>query len=89
MPTTESSYIEGLHRMITRAINQRNEAREALLVAARALYIAEDWHVEEVQCTPPREWELDSCDGDAEEGWCSTAALARKLREIAEEASDD
>jgi len=84
MPTTESSYIEGLHRMLTRALNQRNEARLALLVASEALYIAEDHHLEEVQCNPPREWELDSYNENAEEGWCSTASLALKLREIAE-----
>jgi len=63
----------------------KEEMRVALRVAAEALDIAEDWHVEEVQCHPPKEWELEAYSEPAEEGWCSTTALASKLREIADE----
>jgi hypothetical protein len=68
------------------------EMRTALRVAATALAIASDWHVEKVQCHPPERWRLSVSDNDSEacvaelkEGWCRTSDLARKLRELAED----
>lgn len=56
--------------------------KEALKVAADALDIASDWNVGQVQVNPPKEWDLDGGDEDAEDGWCSTRALATKLRQL-------
>ena len=56
--------------------------REAVGVAADALDIAADWNVEEVQCNPP--WELEALSENPEDGWCSTRALAKKLRNMSQ-----
>lgn len=62
---------------------QVRELQEALHVAANALDIADDWHVPELQCNPPKAWALPAREEDKAEGWCSTAALAAKLRSLA------
>lgn len=59
------------------------ELKQALKVAAEALDIASDWHVENAQCNPPPEWNLPADGEDPADGWCSTRALAQKLRELA------
>lgn len=61
---------------------QIKKLKQALQVAADALDIASDWNVDQVQVNPPKEWELDGGDEDAEDGWCSTRDLARKLRQL-------
>jgi hypothetical protein len=61
---------------------QIKKLKEALKVAADALSIASDWNVNQVQVNPPKEWDLDGGDEDPEDGWCSTSALARKLRQL-------
>lgn len=58
------------------------EMKKALQIAADALSIANDWNLYDVQVSPPKEWGLYAEDEDAEDGWCSTQALANKLREI-------
>lgn len=63
-----------------------NEVKRALLLAADALDIAADWHLPAMQVNPPPEWGLDGGGEDAADGWCSTSALAAKLREIAHNA---
>jgi hypothetical protein len=60
-----------------------DEARVGLKLAAKALDIAESWNLYDVQVEPPKEWGLEASDEDPEAGWCSTTALARKLRELA------
>lgn len=60
-----------------------DEIKKALLVAADALDIASDWNVDNVQVSPPKEWNLSANGEDTADGWCSTRALAAKLREIA------
>lgn len=65
------------------ALQAENRAlKEALLVAANALDIAADWHFPVVQCNPPKVWGLEARGEDPEEGWCSTSALAAKLRAL-------
>ena len=59
------------------------EIKRALKVAADALQIASDWGLPDVQAHPPGEWNLDTVEEKASEGWCSTAALSNKLRELA------
>jgi hypothetical protein len=61
-----------------------SEAREALLLAATALEIADDWNLPAVQIHPPKDWNLDGGGEDSADGWCATGALADKLREMAE-----
>lgn len=58
------------------------EAAKALELAAKALDIADDCNLVDVQINPPKEWGLVAYSGDAADGWCSTRQLARKLREI-------
>jgi hypothetical protein len=58
------------------------EMKQALRIAADALSIANDWSIYDVQVNPPKEWGLYAEYDDAEDGWCSTHALANKLREI-------
>lgn len=58
---------------------------DALIKAAEALEIASDWNVKNVQVFPPERWALEAWGEEAQDGWCATFALARKLREIAEE----
>lgn len=60
------------------------QLKQALLVAAEALSIASDWNVNQVQVNPPKEWDLDGGEEDPEQGWCSTYALAIKLRQLAQ-----
>lgn len=57
--------------------------KEALLLASKALSIAADWNVSDVQINPPKEWDLDSYNEDPEDGWCSTRELSRKLAQMA------
>lgn len=59
------------------------ELRSSLLVAVLALEIASDWDLVDVQCYPPKEWKLEAFEEDSKDGWCSTALLAEKLRNIA------
>ena len=59
-----------------------DEQREILRCAADALDIAADWHVENVQVSPPPSWNLPAYGEDTADGWCSTSALAAKLREL-------
>lgn len=54
--------------------------KQALKIAADALSIAADWNVNQVQVNPPKEWNLSGGNEDPEDGWCSTNALAQKLR---------
>lgn len=58
------------------------EMKQALRIAADALSISNDWNLYDVQVNPPKEWGLYAEDEDADDGWCSTQALANKLREI-------
>lgn len=60
------------------------QLKQALLLAAEALFIASDWNVNQVQINPPKEWDLDGGEEDPEDGWCSTDSLARKLRQLAQ-----
>lgn len=60
------------------------DLKEALILAAKALNIASEWHVENVQVNPPEEWCLPANGEDPKEGWCGTHALAKKLNQIAE-----
>jgi hypothetical protein len=60
-----------------------NEMKQGLLLAAKALEIADDWNMPAVKVEPPKEWNLAAGGEDAEDGWCSTYALAQKLRELA------
>lgn len=57
--------------------------RAALRIAADALEIADDWDFHAVQVNPPPEWKLPGGGENAADGWCSTQALADKLREMA------
>lgn len=63
------------------AADEIEALQEALLVAAKALAIA-DKYCPEVQVDPPRAWGLESDSEDTADGWCSTSALARKLHEL-------
>ena len=60
------------------------ELRAALVLAAKALNIASEWHVENVQINPPAEWCLTANGENTQEGWCSTNSLAKKLNQLAE-----
>jgi len=62
-----------------------DDDKQLLLWAAMALEIASDWGLSDVQVHPPKEWGLLSDQEDAEDGWCSTSELARKMREVAAE----
>jgi hypothetical protein len=62
---------------------ENENLRQAILIAAAALEIASDWNLPAVQVDPPREWGLDGGGEDPAHGWCSTMALANKLRELA------
>jgi len=59
------------------------ELRKALKLAAVALIIADDCGLPNVQVDPPQEWQLEAAGEDPADGWCSTSALATKLRELA------
>ena len=59
------------------------ELKTALMLAADALEIANDWNLYDVQIEPPREWGLYAEQEDIADGWCSTRSLANKLRELA------
>ena len=78
-PSECELWYDGCHCLEARV----EELSKALTVAADALDIASDWHVGEVQVDPPKEWKLDAISEDPDEGWCSTSALAQKLRELA------
>jgi len=67
---------------------REQELRAALRLAADALDIAADCDLYDVQIDPLKEWGLPGCDEDPADGWCSTTALARKLRELAGETND-
>ena len=73
-----ASHIEELHKEV-------EKLRVALSVASRALDIAADWNVDEVQAHPPKGWNLEAFGEDPGEGWCSTRLLAKKLNEMSEE----
>jgi hypothetical protein len=60
------------------------KVKQALMVAADALEIAEDY-LPEVQVNPPEEWNLEAVDEDHNEGWCSTYELAQFLRKLCRE----
>ena len=59
------------------------ELKEALIIAANALEIANDWNLPAVQVHPPKEWNLEGGGESTEDGWCGTYDLAKKLREFA------
>lgn len=59
------------------------ELREALIIAAKAIEIANDWNLPSVQVHPPKKWNLDGGGEDASDGWCCTYSLSKKLRELA------
>jgi len=59
------------------------ELQEALLVAARALRIAADHGLVNVQVNPPRKWHLEAYGEEVSEGWCSVDELAEKLEILA------
>jgi hypothetical protein len=66
-------------------MNQAEEIKqlkEALRVAAKALSIASEWNLNQVQVHPPKEWDLDGGDEDPADGWCSVSALASKLKQL-------
>jgi len=58
---------------------------KALRIAAVALDIADDWCLPSVQVFPPKEWGLRCYNEDAEDGWCSTMELSKKLRQMADD----
>lgn len=58
------------------------ELKQALRIASDALSIADDWNLPAVQVNPPKEWNLPGGGEDPADGWCSTMALALKLREL-------
>ena len=59
------------------------EIKQGLLLAAKALEIADDWNLPTVQIYPPKEWNLGGGGEDPLAGWCGTYELAKKLRELA------
>ena len=59
-----------------------NELKQAIMVAADALAIADDW-MPSIQVDPPQEWDLSGGGEDPADGWCGTMALSEKLRDIA------
>lgn len=59
------------------------QLKEALMIASKALSIAADWNVSDVQVNPPKNWNLESYNEDPKNGWCSTRALSNKLRMLA------
>ena len=60
--------------------------REALKLAADALDIASDWHVEDVQISVPPWLGVDVTeDANGGETWVMTVALASALRRLARE----
>jgi len=73
-----SALLGGRFDMTTEA-----ELKQALHLAADALAIVNDWNLYDVQIDPPPEWSLYAEQEDTAEGWCSTLALANKLRELA------
>ena len=60
-----------------------DEMKKGLLLAAKALEIANDWDLPSVQVEPPKEWGLAGGGEDPADGWCGTYELAKKLRELA------
>lgn len=56
------------------------ELKKALAIASKALSIAADWNVSDVQVHPPKEWDLEAYNENPEDGWCSTRELSRKLK---------
>lgn len=56
------------------------ELKKALVIASKALSIAADWNVSDVQVHPPKEWDLEAYNENPEDGWCSTRELSRKLK---------
>lgn len=64
-------------------LSREREVRKALGFAAKALDIASDHGLTNVQVYPPDYWELPAYDEDPEDGWCATNVLADKLRDIA------
>ena len=64
-------------------VTTETELKQALNLAADALDIASDWNLDNVQITPPPKWNLPASGEDPADGWCSTRALAQKLRELA------
>ncbi|MCP4990871.1 MAG: hypothetical protein GY928_33970 [Colwellia sp.] len=58
------------------------DVQKALEVGAKALIIASDWNIPEVQVNPPKRWGLDSISEDKEDGWCGTYDLSKKLKEL-------
>lgn len=61
------------------------EVKKALLVAADLADIAADWHLEEVQVHPPKNWGLLSYCENANKGWVASRELAVKFRAIVRE----
>jgi len=66
-------------------MNKKDDTIKALRLAASALEIADDWGLPSVQVFPPKEWGLQCCDEDTEDGWCSTMELSKKLRQMADD----
>lgn len=60
------------------------QLKQALKVAAKALSIAADWSVNEVQVYPPKEWNLEAYNEDPEQGWCSIRQLSQKLNALSQ-----
>lgn len=56
------------------------ELKKALAIASKALSIAADWNINDVQVHPPKEWDLEAYNENPEDGWCSTRELSRKLK---------
>jgi hypothetical protein len=55
---------------------------KAIEVAARAIDIAAQQHLPDVQCNPPKEWNLDVSEEDPADGWCSTSSLSTFLNKM-------
>lgn len=68
---------------LARLLAESAEMREALLVASRAISIANDWNLYDVQVEPPARWGIECEQESEEDGWCRTRGLAKFLRELA------
>ena len=68
-------------------ILSQNEAKElymGLMIGAKALGIASDWGVGDVEVDPPKHWDLVAYEENEEDGWANVGAIEDKLKELAE-----
>lgn len=59
-----------------------NDIKEVLILAAKALEIAADHGIGDVQINSPPEWNLKAYEENEGEGWCAASELAAKIRDL-------